>query len=206
LLGRVEERRLLNAGGFEACKTLFGTLAMKSNLSFSAARARFVQRAFSLVELMVTVAVLSLLMVLAVPSFTEWIQNSRIRTAAESLQNGLQLARAEAVRRNARIEFTLVGSGGGWEVRFAGGGATIQQRSASEGGGGVVVSTTPADATTVAFDGLGRADNTLTAINIDVPRSVLSAALSRDLRITIGTGGVRMCDPSVTSSTDPRKC
>ena len=67
------------------------------------------EHGFSLVELMVTVAVLSLLMTLAVPSFAEWIQNSRIRTAAESIQNGLQVARAEAVRRNARVEFALVG-------------------------------------------------------------------------------------------------
>jgi type IV fimbrial biogenesis protein FimT len=183
-----------------------GVLAMTSKSSSADARWRAFGHGFSLVELMVTVAVLSLLMVLAVPSFTEWIQNSRIRTAAESVQNGVQLARAEAVRRNARVEFALVGTGGGWVVRFAGGGATIQARSGSEGAGGVVLSTVPEDATSVAFDGLGRSDNTLTAINVDVPTSALPAAQSRDLRITIGTGGVRMCDPNVSDSTDPRKC
>lgn len=183
-----------------------GVLAMTSKSSSAGARWRAFGHGFSLVELMVTVAVLSLLMVLAVPSFTEWIQNSRIRTAAESVQNGVQLARAEAVRRNARVEFALVGTGGGWVVRFAGGGATIQARSGSEGAGGVVLSTVPEDATSVAFDGLGRSDNTLTAINVDVPTSALPAAQSRDLRITIGTGGVRMCDPNVSGSTDPRKC
>lgn len=183
-----------------------GVLAMTSKSSSAGARWRAFGHGFSLVELMVTVAVLSLLMVLAVPSFTEWIQNSRIRTAAESVQNGVQFARAEAVRRNARVEFALVGTGGGWVVRFAGGGATIQARSGSEGAGGVVLSTVPEDATSVAFDGLGRSDNTLTAINVDVPTSALPAAQSRDLRITIGTGGVRMCDPNVSDSTDPRKC
>lgn len=183
-----------------------GVLAMTSKSSSAGARWRAFGHGFSLVELMVTVAVLSLLMVLAVPSFTEWIQNSRIRTAAESVQNGVQLARAEAVRRNARVEFALDGTGGGWVVRFAGGGATIQARSGSEGAGGVVLSTVPEDATSVAFDGLGRAENTLTAINVDVPTSALPAAQSRDLRITIGTGGVRMCDPNVSDSTDPRKC
>lgn len=183
-----------------------GVLAMTSKSSSAGARWRAFGHGFSLVELMVTVAVLSLLMVLAVPSFTEWIQNSRIRTAAESVQNGVQLARAEAVRRNARVEFALVGTGGGWVVRFAGGGATIQARSGSEGAGGVVLSTVPEDATSVAFDGLGRSDNTLTAINVDVPTSALPAAQSRDLRITIGTGGVRMCDPNVSDSRDPRKC
>ena len=152
-----------------------GVLAMKSKSFLVNARRCALERGFSLVELMVTVAVLSLLMTLAVPSFNEWIQNGRIRTAAESIQNGLQVARAEAVRRNARVEFALV-------------------------------STVPEDATSVAFDGLGRSDNTLTAINVDVPTSALPAAQSRDLRITIGTGGVRMCDPNVSDSTDPRKC
>lgn len=183
-----------------------GVLAMKSKSFLVNARRCALERGFSLVELMVTVAVLSLLMTLAVPSFNEWIQNGRIRTAAESIQNGLQVARAEAVRRNARVEFALVGTGGGWVVRFAGGGATIQARSGSEGAGGVVLSTVPEDATSVAFDGLGRAENTLTAINVDVPTSALPAAQSRDLRITIGTGGVRMCDPNVSDSRDPRKC
>jgi len=190
-----------------------GMLAMISNSSPAMVRLHSlghrVRRGFSLVELMVTVAVLGLLMTLAVPSFSEWIQNSRIRTAAESIQNGVQLARAEAVRRNTRIEFALVGTGGGWVVRLAGGGETIQERSGGEGAGGVVLSTVPADATTVVFDGLGRADtrdNPLTAVDVDVPTSALPAAQSRDLRITIGTGGVRMCDPNVSGSTDPRKC
>lgn len=189
-----------------AARSADGVLAMTSKSSSAKARRRALGHGFSLVELMVTVAVLSVLMVLAVPSFTEWVQNSRIRTAAESVQNGVQFARAEAVRRNARVEFALVGTGGGWVVRFAGGGATIQERSGSEGAGGVVLSTVPTDATSVTFDGLGRADNTLTAINIDVPTSALPAAQSRDLRINIGTGGVRMCDPNVSDSTDPRKC
>ena len=69
-----------------------GVLAMKSKSFLVNARRCALERGFSLVELMVTVAVLSLLMTLAVPSFNEWIQNGRIRTAAESIQNGLQVA------------------------------------------------------------------------------------------------------------------
>ena len=64
-----------------------GVLAMKSKSFLVNARRCALERGFSLVELMVTVAVLSLLMTLAVPSFNEWIQNGRIRTAAESIQS-----------------------------------------------------------------------------------------------------------------------
>jgi len=65
-------------------------------------------RGFTLVELMVTIAVLGLLMLATLPSVGVWLRNAEIRTAAESLQSGLQKARAEAVRRNQPVLFSLV--------------------------------------------------------------------------------------------------
>lgn len=67
-------------------------------------------RGFSLIELVVAVAILGILLALGLPGFTTWTGNMKIRTAAESIQNGLQLARGEAVRRNAQIRFQLVSS------------------------------------------------------------------------------------------------
>ncbi|MEE2978934.1 MAG: prepilin-type N-terminal cleavage/methylation domain-containing protein, partial [Pseudomonadota bacterium] len=46
-------------------------------------------RGFTLIELLVTISVFAFLMLLAAPSFTSWIQDAQVRTAAESLQNGL---------------------------------------------------------------------------------------------------------------------
>ena len=42
---------------------------------------------FSLIELMVTITLMSILMALAMPSMTAWIQNGKIRAVGESLQN-----------------------------------------------------------------------------------------------------------------------
>lgn len=64
-------------------------------------------RGFSLVELLVTLAILSILLGLGVSGFSTWIINMKVRAAAESIQNGLQLARGEAVRRNDLIRFQL---------------------------------------------------------------------------------------------------
>lgn len=64
-------------------------------------------RGFTLVELMIALAVLTVLIALGASSFSAWITNARIRTTAEAIQHGLQLARAEAVRRNAVIAFSL---------------------------------------------------------------------------------------------------
>jgi len=60
-------------------------------------------RGFTLVELMVTLAVLAILATLAIPSFQEVIRSSRLSTAANDLSSAMALARSEAVRRGARV-------------------------------------------------------------------------------------------------------
>lgn len=64
----------------------------------------------SLIELMIGISLLAVLVGLGAPSFAEWIRNAKIRSAAESIQAGLQHARAEAVRRNTQARFQLVSS------------------------------------------------------------------------------------------------
>lgn len=64
-------------------------------------------RGFSLVELMVTVGLLALLTVLAVPSLSAWLRDDQVRAVAGSLENGLRAARAEAMRRSRVVMFVL---------------------------------------------------------------------------------------------------
>jgi type IV fimbrial biogenesis protein FimT len=65
------------------------------------------QHGVTLIELAVVLAIVAILLSQAAPAFSAWIQNAQIRTAAESIQNGLQLARAEAIRRNRSVMFWL---------------------------------------------------------------------------------------------------
>ncbi|KGO99393.1 GspH/FimT family pseudopilin [Novilysobacter defluvii] len=58
---------------------------------------------FTLVELMVTLAVAAVVVTMAVPSFTSLINSNRLGSAANQLVAALQAARIEAVRRNARV-------------------------------------------------------------------------------------------------------
>ena len=60
-------------------------------------------RGFTLVELMVTVAVAAVLLAIAVPSFTSIVNSSRLTAQANEVVAALQSARMEAVRRNARV-------------------------------------------------------------------------------------------------------
>lgn len=65
------------------------------------------QRGVTLIELMVVIALVAMIMLLAVPSFGNWIQNVRLRATADAVLAGLQTAKAEAVSRNARVRFQL---------------------------------------------------------------------------------------------------
>ncbi len=67
---------------------------------------------FTLIELMVTVAVAAILAVLAAPSFREYLLNQRVKNASYDLISALTLARSEAITRNCDV--TVAQSGGNW--------------------------------------------------------------------------------------------
>jgi type IV fimbrial biogenesis protein FimT len=116
------------------------------------------QRGFSLIELMVAVTIMALLIVAAMPSLGTWLENTRIRNEGDSIINGLQTARAEAVRRNQNVSFWLVhltdpatldnactvstaGTDGSWVVSVANpaGHCADDPRSTTNNAAGVVV-------------------------------------------------------------------
>jgi type IV fimbrial biogenesis protein FimT len=189
------------------------------------------QRGFTIIEAVITITVAGLLVAAALPSAGAWIRNSRIRTAAESISNGLQQARNEAVRRNQSVSFhlvsdvdpvsmtdacTLSATSSGWVISInspAGRCATdrdafVAVRPAGDGASGLSVAAldnTATAATTVTFNGFGQISNP-SAISCVKVRNTL-ATDSRPLLIAVNPGGqVRMCDPAVTDANDPRKC
>lgn len=62
-----------------------------------------VQQGFTLIELMVTVAVVAILVGVAVPSFQGAVNGNRLASSANELVASLQTARMEAIRRNRRV-------------------------------------------------------------------------------------------------------
>ena len=153
---------------------------------------------FSLIELMITLAVLGMMFMIALPSMGTWLQNTQIRTSADAMQAGLQLARAEALKRNTTVRFQLVdtltsacalsATGRNWVVSLADTNGLcnldasettapqiIQKRSSAEGSPNAVVTAT--GGSSVWFNGLGRtvqpptAPAALTQINITNPNN-----------------------------------
>ncbi|MBK8183098.1 MAG: GspH/FimT family pseudopilin [Candidatus Competibacteraceae bacterium] len=188
---------------------------------------------FTLLELVVTIALFGLLISLGLPAYTEMIQNTKIRNAAESIHAGIQLARVEALKRNVNVTFWMVslanpkvmdnscalsGTSSSWVVSVddpssncgtAPSNATapriVQSHTAGDGNSNVVVESEN-DRNHVTFNGLGQ----VVASNEPLTKLDVKAQTSgdfRSLRIHISPmGSTRMCDPKVLASDDPRKC
>jgi type IV fimbrial biogenesis protein FimT len=62
---------------------------------------------FTLIELMVTITLIAILMLLAIPAFGTWSADARVRSTAESLQNALRMAQLTAVARSRPTVFAL---------------------------------------------------------------------------------------------------
>ncbi len=76
----------------------------------------FCSRGFTLVELMVVVAILSLLAFFVAPEVLRWRPNMRLTDASQSLYSHMQLAKLAAVKNNARAVISLDVAGNTYEV------------------------------------------------------------------------------------------
>jgi type IV fimbrial biogenesis protein FimT len=199
------------------------------------------QRGVTLIEVVVVMVIFAILFAKAAPSFSAWLRNVQIRTAAESMQNGLQLARAEAIRRNRSVIFWLTAppasdwlvgcvnpSGNGAQPEAAGdcpgqhpaNGVPamdgthfywIQREAAAAQQTASPQISMPNGATYVTFNSLGLAgatnsDGTPGITEIDVTDPALATTLARPLHVIVNGGQIRMCDPALNSTTDPRGC
>jgi type IV fimbrial biogenesis protein FimT len=188
------------------------------------------QEGFSIIELSVALTVVAVLLTLGVPSLSGYIQNARLGAAAKSFYTGLQIARAEAVKRNAEVEFVMTDTavasgienalvadaqGRNWVVRARASASApyelIEAKSIFEGGGASPAVTVAASAALVSFNALG---GTLNgggqSIVLENPAMGLCVPLGpvRCWNVVVSPGGqVRLCNPDpAASASDTRKC
>ena len=90
---------------------------------------------FTLVELLVVVAVLGILATLSVGGFQSLTQSQQVKNASFELFSSLSLARSEAIKRNGNVTVTPVSTadwGHGWTITSAGG-ESIKSQAALKG-------------------------------------------------------------------------
>ncbi len=94
-----------------------------------ASRIGFKNYGFTLIELMVVIAVLSIFLTVGIPSFTQAIKNNRLSAASNDLVSLLQFARSESVRRGENI---VVTANNGTGANEWGGGAVVANDEGDE--------------------------------------------------------------------------
>ena len=191
-----------------------------------------VQRGVTIIELMIGLAIVAIVLFVGVPAFTIFLQNQQIKNAAQTVMQGLNTARAEAIRRNQPVRFqfvsdltagcalstsslawvvSLVNPAGNCEATPGDMGTAaqiVEKRSATEGTRNVVVVATGGD--TAVFTGLGRLTGAgMTQIDFSNSTGICehldaTNGTMRCMRVQIAPGGeARMCDPKVAVPTPP---
>jgi len=74
---------------------------------------------FTLIELIITIAILGILIVLAMPSLSTWVQGARVNSIADFYLDGLRMARYGALQKSGASRFVLAANANGqydWQV------------------------------------------------------------------------------------------
>lgn len=178
-------------------------------------------RGFTLIELMVTVAIVTLLMLVAMPSLTTFKRNAELTSATNTLLSAINAARGEAMKRG-RYAMVTPTDGSTWNnglivfvdmdrsrVYNASTDVLVMTQPAlpsylTLGGSGAVTSTEATPYLMYDPNGFARSytsgspNQTFTLTRTDLTGSDLSAQ-TRRIKISV-TGRVRTCKPA--SSTD----
>lgn len=157
-------------------------------------------KGFTLVELMVTIAVLAIILSLAVPAFQNIVVSTRLNTVANEIADVMSYARSEAVKRNRVVTFctastataTSCGAPGTSWVHWIvlAGGEVVRRGEISRYGATINVSSSLVNSRIVfSGDGLARTGTGLiNDTNGRVTVCAVSGPSESVRRITLGAG------------------
>lgn len=188
------------------------------------------EHGMSIVEVTIAISLSAVLMAVAAPSLVTGNQNRQVRNAAGALQNGLTMARTEALRRNRNVKFRLVSPQGSWSVGCETPDATvingevscpdvIRTRTSGDGSGqarvdvaelvstGASAGTTPFSASgNLTFTPMGRVNTSGLAPALGNGNTAVYA-VSRPGGTCAGAGGeIRCLEIHVTAAGQIRTC
>ena len=153
---------------------------------------------FTLIELMVALAVAGVLLGVGVPSFRDGLLSNRAKAVATDIHLGFLMARSESLKRSANID--IVASGGnwtnGWTVEVQATNEVLRGNDASNGVS-IACGTSPSSASgacasTITFGRNGRPTvytefRTYIADKTSIQARCVSISLSGQPRVTVDT-------------------
>lgn len=152
-------------------------------------RSRSLTKGFTLVELVITIAVAAIFASLAAPGFRQLIASQRIRTASFDLVSALGYARSEAVKRNTPVALRAGASAdgawtAGWRVVDPSD-TTVILRSWTAGSNLALTEMAGGQASvTFGLDGRMPAGSTAPKLQIE-PASAISGVTSRCVQVDL---------------------
>jgi type IV fimbrial biogenesis protein FimT len=137
---------------------------------------------FTLIEFVATVAVLTILLTLAVPSYRNFILTQKVRTASYDLMTSLLFARSEAIKRNASVSVTQ--AAGGWAQGWTVSAGALTLRTQDPYSSGVSISNS-ASLATITYANDGRVAGATTDFTI-APADGAAVVQTRCVSIKLG--------------------
>jgi type IV fimbrial biogenesis protein FimT len=141
---------------------------------------------FTIIELMVTIAIVAVLALVVAPSFVRMVANMRLQGAGNELVSDLHYARSEAVSRNRLMRLTTQADGRGYSIVGDPGSPDQYTLKQVELPGGITL--TPG--VTVDFSPLRGMTGTLNTL-------VLGTGTGTQLQLSANESGqVQLCSPN----------
>lgn len=179
-----------------------------------------VAKGFSLLELMIAVAILAIVASIALPNLKDMINRSRLSSATNEWLSVIQIARLEAVRRNARVVICPSSAGTScdgtsWNRVVA---FVDSNRDGALGGGEVIVrehetnplvlvsvspaisGSTPANRITMRADGLAHPGDSRLLLEGKIGMCVTALPVLNARRVAISGSRVSVDIPAVTAA------
>ncbi len=131
---------------------------------------------FTLIELMVAIAIMAILSAIAIPSYFKWLPRHRVGTAARAVMSTLEFARINAIKTNADV--TVIFDWANERLTVESGATTLRTRQ-MPGDVDLQFDTLPAS---VTFNGHGFSDESGQVVVVNTK----DATLRRSINLTLG--------------------
>lgn len=146
---------------------------------------------FTLIELMVTIAVVAIIVSIAAPAMGTQFANQRVKSTTATLDNALSEAKAESVIRRQDVTLSFDNTSTPRVITISGSDGDASTIASYNYDDQITLTSTPTDSVTITFEPSKRVDATVTYTICDDNTSATpkQVAVSKTAIITNQTGG-----------------